>query len=117
MDYVEKVTKELGIELTVIGPKYNYFELVNKIGFPTLTKRWCKHYLKLEPLQDFIKDKKDIILVTGVRKSESWMKSRASKLYYNEKIGALSYAIIYDFTEQDVEEYIKANGLKKKPTL
>jgi len=115
LDYVKGVTKELGIELTIIEPKYNYFELVNKKGFPTLTKRWCKHYLKLEPLQDFIKDKKDIILVTGVRKDESWMKSHAKKLYYNEKIGALSYAIIYDFTEQDVEEYIKIHGLKKNP--
>ncbi|BFI74606.1 phosphoadenosine phosphosulfate reductase family protein [Sulfurisphaera ohwakuensis] len=115
LEYVNDVTREMGIPLTVIGPKYDYFRLVEQKGFPALTRRWCKLYLKLEPLKDFVKDKKDIILVTGVRKDESWMKSKASKLYYNERIGALSYAIIYDFTEQDVEEYIRSHGLKKNP--
>ncbi len=117
LDYVKEVTKELGIELTIIGPKYDYFELVNRIGFPTITHRWCKHYLKLQPLQEFLKDKnkEEIVLVTGVRKDESWMKSRAEKLYLHPKFGVYTYAPVYDFTEQDVEEYIKANGLKKNP--
>ena len=116
LDYVREVTTEMGVPLTVIGPKYDYFELVERKGFPTLTHRWCKLYLKLEPLKDFVKGKgSDLLLVTGVRKSESWMKSRAKKLYYNEKIGAMSYAIVYDFTEEDIEEYIKQHNLKRNP--
>jgi len=115
IDYVKETCKELNVELTIIDPKYDYFELVNKIGFPTITRRWCKYYLKLKPLQEFTKNKEGIVLVTGVRKDESWMKSHAEKLYYNKQLKAMSYAIIYDFTEQDVEEYIKANNLKKNP--
>jgi len=115
IDYVKETCKELGVELTIIGPKYDYFELVKRIGFPTITRRWCKYYLKLKPLKDFVKDKEEIVLVTGVRKDESWVKSRTQKIYYNKQIKAMSYAIIHDFTEQDVEEYIKIHGLKKNP--
>ncbi len=39
-DYVKEITKEMGIELIIIGPKYDYFELVNRMGFPTITHRW-----------------------------------------------------------------------------
>jgi len=115
IDYVKETCKELGVELTIIGPKYDYFELVKRIGFPTITRRWCKYYLKLKPLKDFVKDKEGIVLVTGVRKDESWVKSRTQKMYYNKLIKAFSYAIIHDFTEKDVEEYIKTHGLKKNP--
>ena len=115
IDYVRETAEGLGVPLVIIGPKYDYFELVQKKGFPTLTHRWCKLYLKLEPLKDFLKDKRkdELLLVTGVRKSESWMKSKAKKLYYNEKLGAWSYAIVYDFTEEDIEEYIRRHNLKK----
>jgi len=117
IDYVKEVTSELNVPLDIISPKDDYFRLVERIGFPTITHRWCKHYLKLKPLQDFLEDKNknEIVLVTGVRKDESWMKSRAKKLYFNPKFGVHTYAPIYDFTEQDVEEYIKVNGLKKNP--
>jgi len=117
LDYVKEVTEKLGIELNVIQPKYDYFELVQKNGFPALTKRWCKRYLKLEPLQDFLKNKnkEEMVLVTGVRKDESWMKSRAVKFYLHPKFNVYTYAPVYDFTSEDIEEYIKANGLKRNP--
>jgi 3'-phosphoadenosine 5'-phosphosulfate sulfotransferase (PAPS reductase)/FAD synthetase len=43
------------------------------------------------------------------------MKSRAEKLYLHPKFGVYTCAPIYEFSEKDVEEYIKANGLKKNP--
>ncbi|MQL56446.1 phosphoadenosine phosphosulfate reductase family protein [Acidianus ambivalens] len=117
VDYVKEIAKEMNIELIIVGPKYDYFELVQKKGFPTITHRWCKHYLKLQPLQEFLKDKnkQEIVLVTGVRKDESWMKSHAVKLYLHPMFGVYTYAPIYEFTSDDVEEYIKTHGLKKNP--
>ena len=116
-DYVKEITKEMGVDLIIIGPKYDYFELVQKKGFPNIMRRWCKEYLKLRPMQGFLKDKnkEEIVLVTGVRKDESWVKSRAMKLYFHPKFKVYTYAPIYEFTGDDVEEYIKANGLKKNP--
>ena len=117
LDYVKEVTDEMGVPLVVIGPKYDYFELVQKKGFPTITHRWCKHFLKLEPLKDFLKDKNrdGLVLVTGVRRDESWMKSRAKKFYYNEVFGVHMYSPVYELTSEDVEDYIKQHGLKKNP--
>jgi len=117
LDYVKEITTSFGIPLDIVSPKYDYFELVEKIGFPEITRRWCKHYLKLEPLKEFLKDKnkQEIVLVTGVRRDESWMKSHAKKFYLHPKFGVYVYAPIYEFTEDDVKEYIKANGLKENP--
>ncbi len=68
IDYVKETCKELNVELTILEPKYDYFELVNKIGFPTITRRWCKYYLKLKPLKEFTKDKKKLYQLMELEK-------------------------------------------------
>jgi len=117
IDYIKEVTASFNIPLDIISPKEDYFKLVERIGFPTITHRWCKHYLKLQPLQEFLKDKNkdELVLVTGIRKDESWMKSRGKKFYLHPKFQVYTYAPIFEFSEKDVEEYIKANNLKKNP--
>jgi 3'-phosphoadenosine 5'-phosphosulfate sulfotransferase (PAPS reductase)/FAD synthetase len=117
VDYVKEIAASLNVPLDIISPKEDYFKLVEKKAFPTITHRWCKHELKLRPLQEFLKDKnkEEIVLVTGVRKDESWMKSRSQKFYVHPKFGVHMYSPVYDFTEKDLEEYIKAHSLKKNP--
>jgi len=117
VDYVKEITTSFNVPLDIISPKEDYFKLVEKKGFPTITHRWCKHFLKLQPLQEFLKDKnkEEIVLVTGVRKDESWMKSRTSKFYVHPKFGVHMYSPVYEFTEKEIEDYIKTHGLKRNP--
>lgn len=117
-DYIISTTNKLDVELYIVTTTYNYFDLVLKKGFPSITRRWCKDYLKIKPLKCFIKNtfpNKDVLLVTGVRREESWMKSRAHKLFYNPRIKANSYAILFDWKREDIINYINLKRLGVNP--
>jgi phosphoadenosine phosphosulfate reductase len=116
-EYVESIAKEFNVKLNIVSPKYNYFELVLKKGFPTITRRWCKEYLKLKPLKDWIneRDPEKILLITGVRADESWMKARTKKLLKHKFLKTTTYAPILYWTEEEVKEYIKFYKLRECP--
>lgn len=119
-DYIIDVCRKLGVEADIISTKYDFFSLVLTNGFPIMKYRWCKHYLKIHPLREFVKKLIDeysvegTALVTGVRASESWMKSRTVKLYkHPELYGIQVYAVIHEWSEEDVYTYLTKNDLTK----
>lgn len=121
-DYVVNVTRMLGVELEIVGPKYDYFDLVLAKGFPTITRRWCKEFLKLRPFKEWLKHymESDIgdepIVITGVRKDESWMKSRSSKLVRNPRFyNVMVYAPILEWSKIEVEYLIKLYNVPENP--
>ncbi len=117
IEYVRDTCKRLNIELTVVKPRYDFFKLVKAKGFPIIKRRWCKEYLKIRPLKEWIsrKDVKDVVLVTGIRRDESWMKSRAFKLYYHPKFKTTTYAPIFEWSKSDVINYLGEYGLEECP--
>ena len=54
-EYAERSCKDLGVESIMLKPKVDYFTLVEKWGFPVMTRRWCKRYLKVFPVRDFLR--------------------------------------------------------------
>jgi 3'-phosphoadenosine 5'-phosphosulfate sulfotransferase (PAPS reductase)/FAD synthetase len=117
-DYVIKICESYGLKPRIIGPNYDFFELVIKKGFPMVKYRWCKEYLKMRPLKRFVEEMKErekVILVTGVRKEESWFKAKASKVYDHPFLGVKVYAPIFNWTSKLVKKYIEANGLEENP--
>lgn len=81
-------TKGLLFKTVRLIPKYNNTFWVNLIGrgypFPRMKYRWCTDRLKIQPVNDFIKNKiaehGEVILVLGTRKKES---SRRNKTMTN----------------------------------
>jgi len=122
-EYVEKTCRELGVKLVLLSPKDDYFTLVKRWGFPTLTRRWCKWQLKIFPVQRFLRtqDKSKILLVDGVRGAESWIKKRMN----HQRIGPLTtfhnvlrcpvFHPVYEWSHEAVEAYIEKNGLEVNP--
>jgi 3'-phosphoadenosine 5'-phosphosulfate sulfotransferase (PAPS reductase)/FAD synthetase len=94
-EYVESIAKEFNVKLNIVSPRYNYFKLVLKKGFPTITRRWCKEYLKLQPLKDWIneRDPEKILLITGVRADESWMKARTEKFLKHKFLKVAKFTV------------------------
>lgn len=91
--WVEKSLKSMRIEAEKIDlpiiperlmPDYNNTFWVNLIGrgypFPRMKYRWCTDRLKIQPVNNFIKNKiaehGEIILVLGTRKQESSRRNR-----------------------------------------
>jgi phosphoadenosine phosphosulfate reductase len=118
-DYVINTARHYGVKLNIVGPEYNFFELVLRKGFPMIKYRWCKEYLKIRPLKRFVDEVKKryggVLLVTGLRADESWFKAKAFKFYHHPKLHVDVYAPIYEWSEDQVKQYIRRKGLLENP--
>ena len=102
--------KEMGAE--VIHPKKTFFQLVSKSGFPSRFQRFCCSALKEYKICDRA--------IQGIRKSES--RKRAEKYkepevcrVYSAKEKVKVYLPILEWTDQDVEDFIKERNIKCHP--
>jgi 3'-phosphoadenosine 5'-phosphosulfate sulfotransferase (PAPS reductase)/FAD synthetase len=117
LEYVKEVCKELEVDLVIQRPKYDFFTLVNKWGFPTTTRRWCCYHLKIEPLKEFFKnvDTSKILLTDGIRADESWRRREFPKFGWHRHFKCLNYHPIFEWSKEDVREYIRIKNLKENP--
>ena len=102
--------KEMGAE--VIHPKKTFFQLISENGFPNRFQRFCCSVLKEYKVCDRA--------IQGIRRSES--RKRAEKYkepevcrVYSAKEKVKVYLPILEWTDQDVEEFIKERNIKCHP--
>ena len=102
--------REMGAE--VIHPKKTFFQLVSEKGFPSRFARFCCSALKEYKICDRA--------IQGIRRSES--RKRAEKYkepevcrVYSAKEKVKVYLPILEWTDQDVEEFIKERNIKCHP--
>ena len=120
-DKAEKLGLPFKTEL--VQPLINNSFWVNLIGkgypIPYNRARWCTDRLKISPANRFILDKVaeygEVILVLGVRKSESATRAQVISMRsvkgsllksHTSLPGAYVYAPIVDFSTQDVWDYL-----------
>ena len=102
--------REMGAE--VIRPKKTFFQLISKTGFPSRFTRFCCSVLKEYKICDRA--------IQGIRRSES--RNRAERYkepercrVYSAKEKVKQYLPILEWTDQDVEEFIKERNIKCHP--
>ena len=102
--------REMGAE--VVRPKKTFFQLVSEFGYPNRFQRFCCSVLKEYKICDRA--------VQGIRRSES--RKRAEKYkepeicrVYSAKEKVKVYLPILEWTDQDVEEFIKERNIKCHP--
>lgn len=102
--------RERGAE--VIRPKKSFFQLVSEHGYPSRYARFCCSFLKEYKVCDRA--------IQGIRRSES--RNRAEKYkepemcrVYSAKEKVKVYLPILEWTDQDVEDFIKERNIKCHP--
>ena len=102
--------KEMGAE--VIRPEKTFFQLISENGYPSRFSRWCCSVLKEYKVCDRA--------IQGIRRSES--RNRAERYkepercrVYSAKEKVKVYLPILEWTDQDVEEFIKERNIKCHP--
>ena len=102
--------KEMGAE--VIRPKETFFQLISEYGFPSRFQRFCCSVLKEYKVCDRA--------IQGIRRSES--RNRAERYkepemcrVYSAKEKVKVYLPILEWTDQDVEDFIKERNIKCHP--
>lgn len=101
---------EMGAE--VLRPKYRFFELVREMGLPTRHNRFCCRYLKEYKVLDYA--------IVGVRRDESRKRKELYKepemcRVYSKKEKVKQYYPILDWSNDDVEQFIKERNIRCAP--
>ena len=102
--------KEMGAE--VVRPKQTFFQLVSEKGYPSRFSRFCCSVLKEYKICDRA--------IQGIRRSESRKRAEIYKepemcRVYSAKEKVKVYLPILEWTDQDVEEFIKERNIKCHP--
>jgi len=116
-EYVEETALAQHWPLVILKPEASFFQLASRWGMPRLRHRWCCYHLKLKPMIEFTKKlRPQRCEVTGLRRFESIRRSRMVQWFLTTgKTRTFKYAPIIDWTDEDVDRYISARGLKVNP--
>lgn len=131
--HIQDTCKSMDVELITLKPELDFVELAKKKGrFPSTMVRFCTVELKIKPMIDWITSQDEsLIIIQGIRAKESLARSKMVeecsyfKEYFNSEIKGL-YAKkkvlewckthdasvlrpIFDWTSQEVIDYILAN--------
>lgn len=97
----------------VVRPKISFFQLIEKKGFPTRRARFCCEYLKEYKIMDKA--------IQGIRQSESVKRAKTyneptmCRIYGSKKNYVEAIFLILDFTDKDIEEFVKERDIKLHP--
>jgi phosphoadenosine phosphosulfate reductase len=72
-------------------------------------RKQCCHIRKVEPLNRALQDAK--IWITGLRAEQSDNRNSLKKIEWDENFKVFKYNPLLDWTMQDVQDYIKKNGV------
>ena len=102
--------REMGAE--VIRPKKTFFQIISEKGFPSRFSRFCCSELKEYKVCDRA--------IQGIRRRESRKRAERYKepemcRVYSAKEKVKVYLPILEWTDQDVEEFIKERNIKCHP--
>jgi len=115
--FVKDVCSQFGWNLKVLRPEETFFKKVaDGMPMPTLHRRWCCKFLKLDPIRDFVRDlKPQRAEVTGLRREESVRRRKLPELYYLKKSRVWKYAPIVAWTDKDVLRHMRMHNLPMPP--
>lgn len=116
LPFVESTVRDKwGMELEVLKTPASYDALVEKYGFPGPGAHGMfMNYLKGRCVRQFKKRHPGAMLASGVRKAESARRFRNTKEWGTFE-GVKVYAPLYDWTTEQVWEYLKDNNFQKSP--
>lgn len=113
-DFVQEFCTRLGVPLTIVKPKTDYFTLARKWGVPRPRARWCCFHLKIKPLKDYLKGFSGYVVLDGMRREESRKRSSYPRTYEHPHFGLVVHPII-EWAQEQVDTYLESLGLPLNP--
>lgn len=117
--YVEDVCEEFGWDLRIEGPEMTLEEFAKKWGFPGVgTHSWIYRWLKEKPLKRVAGDcENEPVYWTGVRTHESERRMAQVEGLVGEHEKWTWASPIFDFTDDDISEYMEEYDLPKNDVV
>jgi len=121
LEYVERLTEEWHLNLTVLKPTIDFWDYVAKNGFPLRMALWCRGLLKMQPIKKFMKAHPGWkVQVLGIRKNESVARQKST--FYRKSFVrcdriSFTYELnpILEWSDKQVNEYINQVQIPVNP--
>jgi 3''-phosphoadenosine 5''-phosphosulfate sulfotransferase (PAPS reductase)/FAD synthetase and related enzymes len=116
-DYILRTAESLGIDDRLIFHRatyngFDFYELMERWGVPIIKYRWCLYKLKIPAFQS-VPTK---FIVSGTRKGDSKVREKTVReITYSRFIGKWSFNPIWDWSREQVLDYLRDNGVKLNP--
>jgi 3'-phosphoadenosine 5'-phosphosulfate sulfotransferase (PAPS reductase)/FAD synthetase len=116
--YVGTVCAQLGVPLTVVRPRRDFFETAKRWGIPSPRSRWCCKTLKVAPMRRFLKTiEGPKVIFDGIRAAESTGRAKYAPVWYHPTFRCISVSPIFYWTDQQIDRYIRQENLPESPAV
>lgn len=114
-EHIKRISGWLGIEIATTRAELDFYELAErKKRFPSAKARFCTEYLKMRVTQKYIlewmRDKKNVLLISGVRADESIARSRLPQFEFDTYYACDVYRPLIEWTLDQVLAFIDGAG-------
>ena len=116
LEYVRDICSRLNVPLDVVSPEEDFFSMAKRYGAPRFNARWCCYALKIKPLRDYLRGKRNKIVADGIRRGESSKRRRYSWFWYDKRhFRCFVIHPIIDWSERQVLDFLSKRGLPLNP--
>lgn len=118
-EYIAMLSERI-FPIETIKPPLDFYELAEKKGrFPSVKARFCTQALKMLPTQryvrTFLEQGLEVLLVSGVRHSESAARAELPQFEFDTYYMADQYRAIIDWSLEDVWAYLAKYDIPRNP--
>jgi len=107
--YVRDMARLWKVNLVEVKPPQDFFHLCRELGPPSTKMKWCCKTQKFSPQNQLINDRypKGVLVISGIRKKESNIRSRFKRIQRNKMIPKQILAFpILNWSSLDVWLYL-----------
>jgi 3'-phosphoadenosine 5'-phosphosulfate sulfotransferase (PAPS reductase)/FAD synthetase len=116
--YVQTVCAQLGVPLTVVRPRRDFFETAKRWGIPSPRSRWCCETLKVAPMKRYLKTiEGPKVIFDGIRAAESTSRAKYTPVWYHPTFKCISVSPIFYWPDEQINRYIRRESLPESPTV
>lgn len=114
--YVRRVCKKLEIDLEVVHPQHDFFDIAKRWGIPGPRSRWCCKTLKVAPIRRFLDTVQGPkVVFDGIRAAESRMRATYTPVWYHPAFKCLCASPLFCWSDEKVIDYTQSHGLPVSP--
>lgn len=113
--YIKLIENFYDVDLVTVRSELDFFDTVEKIGFPSRRSRWCCDVFKFAPITKYGIKNNIKMFITGLRKDESTRRHFYDVIDKNPLMPFIQCNPFLEWTDNDIWNYIRNYNLPYNP--
>lgn len=115
LEFIKSIEDFYGIHIDIVKSPTNFFDAVEKVGFPSRRLRWCCDVFKFGPLTRYAVTNNLDCYITGLRHEESNNRANYFDIDKNKMVPTIQLNPLLDWDEETIWSYIRKYKLPINP--